>query len=182
MRAMDRISSTLCASSPEADTVVGFVDNRGTPNPRGAQFTDPGAFGIVRFNNGMRGFVDMYEDLGIPPKIEIIGSIGRVVIDESKDSWLVESREGKDRLERLGRYDLPLVGHQFLAEPLDPIKLFERTIREMLDDVEPISCTGTDGIVDLQMIMGFHASDREGNIPLSLPLSSKYDDLVINFT
>jgi len=168
-------------SDSEADTVVGFVDKRGTPNPRGAQFADPGAFGIVRFKNGMRGFVDMYEDLGIPPKIEIIGSIGRVVIDESKDSWLIESREGKDRLERLGRYDLPLVGRQFPAEPLDPIKLFERTVKQMLGE-EPVSCTGTDGLADLQMIMGFHASDREGNIMLTLPLPSKYDDLVINFT
>jgi len=169
-------------SDSEADTVVGFVDKRGTPNPRGAQFTDPGAFGIVRFKNGMRGFVDMYEDLGIPPKIEIVGSIGRVVIDESKDSWLIESREGKDRLERLGRYDLPLVRHEFPAEPLDPIALFGRTIKEMLDDEGPISCTGTDGLASLQIIMGFHASDREGNIPLSLPLSSKYHDMVMNFT
>jgi predicted dehydrogenase len=168
-------------SDSEADTVVGFIDKRGTPNPRGAQFTDPGAFGIVRFRNGMRGFVDMYEDLGIPPKIEIIGSIGWVVIDESKDSWLIESREGRDRLERLGRYDLPLVAHQFPAEALDPIRLFERTIKEILGE-EPISCTGTDGLADLQMIMGFHTSDHEGSIPLSLPLSSKYDDLVINFT
>jgi hypothetical protein len=103
------------------------------------------------------------------------------VIDESKDSWLIESREGKDRLERLGRYDLPLVGRQFPAEPLDPIKLFERTVKQMLGE-EPVSCTGTDGLADLQMIMGFHASDREGNIMLTLPVPSKYDDLVINFT
>jgi predicted dehydrogenase len=168
-------------SDSEADTVVGFVDRRGTPNPRGVQFIDPGAFGLVIFQNGMRGFTDMYEDLGLPPRIEIIGSIGRVVIDESRDSWLIESREGKNRLERLGRYDLPLVGHQFLAEPLDPIKLFERTIKEMLDE-EPISCTGTDGLAALQIIMGFHVSDREGHIPVSLPLSPKYDDMVVNFT
>jgi hypothetical protein len=124
----------------------------------------------------------MYEDLGIPPKIEIIGSIGRVMIDESKHGWLIESREGKDRMERLGRYDLPLVGHQFPAEPLDPIALFGRIIKEMLNDEGGISCTGTDGLASLQMIMGFHASDREGNIPLSLPLSSKYHDMVMNFT
>jgi hypothetical protein len=47
---------------------------------------------------------------------------------------------------------------------------------------EPVSCTGTNGLTDLQMIMGFHASDREGNIPLSLPLSSKYHDMAVNST
>jgi len=107
----------------------------------------------------MRGFIDMYEDLGIPPKLEIVGSIGRVVTDESKHGWLIESREGKDRLERLGRHGLPHVGDQFPAEMLNPIKLLERTIKEIMGE-EPISCTGADGLADLQIIMGFHASDR----------------------
>jgi len=168
-------------SDSEPDSIIGFVDKRGTPNPRGKQFTDPGAFALVRFRNGMRGFVDMYEDLGIPPRTEIIGSIGRVLIDESKDVWQIESREREDRSQPLGKYDLPLSLHQFPAEPLDPIRLLGRTISEMLKD-DRISCTGSDGLAALQMIMGVHASDQDGNIPVALPISPQFVDMRVNFT
>jgi predicted dehydrogenase len=168
-------------SDSEPSSVVGFVDKRGTPNPRGPQFTDPGAFGAVRFANGMRGFVDMYEDLGIPPRIEIVGSIGRILINESGNSWTVESRRGKDRAERLTRYDLPLKGGLLKTEFLDPEKLLGNAVAEVLGD-HRLSCTGLDGLASLQMVMGFHASDREGNVPVNLPLPHEYEDMAINFT
>jgi predicted dehydrogenase len=168
-------------SDSEANSAIGFIDKTGTPNPRGSQFTDPGAFGLVRFENGMRGFIDMYEDLGIPPRIELVGSLGRVIIDETKNSWILECRDGKDRLEPLGKYDLPLVQQPIPSEPLDPVKLVENAIDEILND-RPIPCTGEDGLAALHMLFGFHASDREGNVPIALPLSAKYGDMRLNFT
>jgi hypothetical protein len=168
-------------SDAEPSSVLGFVDKSGTPNPRGAQFKDPGAFGILGFGNGMRGFLDMYEDLGIPPRIEIVGSIGRVTIDESRNIWSIDCRRGKDREEPLGKYDLPLNSEPLHTERLDHSKLLEATINEILRD-ERISCTGTDGLASLQMIMGFHVSDLEGNIKANLPLPLKYEGLTVNFT
>jgi hypothetical protein len=67
------------------------------------------------------------------------------------------------------------------TEPLDPLKLVENAIKEILQSPE-VSCTGADGLASLQMVIGFHVSDMEGNIPVALPLSSNYDDLTINFT
>jgi hypothetical protein len=58
-------------SDSEADSAIGFIDRTGTPNPRRSQFADPAAYGLVRFANCMRAFVDMYEDLGIPPRIDL---------------------------------------------------------------------------------------------------------------
>jgi predicted dehydrogenase len=168
-------------SESEPTSVIGFVDKRGTPNPRGPQFTDPGAFGMVRFANGMRGFVDMYEDLGIPPRIEIVGSIGRVSIDETRNSWTIEAREGSHLFDPLAKYDLPLEPHRLPTEPLQLPELLKATISEILRGGQ-IACTGSDGLAALQMVMGFHASDREGNIPLPLPLSPKYHEMSINFT
>jgi predicted dehydrogenase len=168
-------------SDSEAVSVVGYVDKRGTPNPRGPQFSDPGAYGLVTFQNGMRGFVDMYEDLGIPPRIEIVGSIGRVTIDEVKNSWTIEAREGRDREEKLGRYDLPLKLQPLSTEPLDPQKLIEGTITEILGN-RPLSCTGTDGLASLEMVMAFHVSDNEGHVPIQIPLPSHYEGLKVNFT
>ncbi len=168
-------------SDSEPVSVLGYVDKKGTPNPRGPQFSDPGGYGLVRFSNAMRGFVDMYEDLGIPPRIEIVGSIGRVVIDETKNAWYVESRDASDRAESLGKYDLPLKQRSLPSQPLDLQQLLTRAVLEILTDGS-LSCSGPDGLAALQMVLGFHASDREGNVPLSLPLPSKYNDLTINFT
>ena len=168
-------------SDSEPISAVASIDKRGTLNPRGVQFMDPGGLGIICFTNGMRGIVDMYEDLGIPPRIEIVGSIGRVIIDETRNSWVVESHQGKDRAESLSRYDLPLKAEALKTEPLDPQKLLESTISEILGSGQ-ISCTGADGLASLQMVMAFHASDREGNVEMSLPLPPKYDDMAVNFT
>lgn len=168
-------------SDSEPSSLIGFVDKRGTPNPRGPQFTDPGAFCLLQFENGMRGFVDMYEDLGIPPRIDIVGSIGRVSIDETTNSWVIETRQGDDRTQPLGKYDLKLVKQVLPTEPLDPLRLVERTIDEMLSE-RPLACSGRDGLAALQMVMGVHASDAEGNKHLPLPLPDTYRKLAINFT
>jgi predicted dehydrogenase len=168
-------------SDSQAVSALAYVDKKGTPNPRGKEFSDPGAFGIVRFENGMRGFVDMYEDLGVPPKIEIVGSIGRIIIDEVNNSWLIESREGKNRIEPLGKYDLPLVRRPFPSHQLDLIRLLVETIDEVLGE-GPISCTGADGLAAVQMIIGFHLSDMEGNTPVPLPIPKESEELSVNFT
>jgi predicted dehydrogenase len=168
-------------SNSEADLAIGFIDRTGTPNPRGAQFTDPGAYGLVRFTNGMRGFVDMYEDLGVPPRIEIVGSIGRVIIDETENMWVSQSRNGTDRLEPLGKYDLHLAEKRIESEHLDLVQLLKQTINEMLSE-RSISSTGEDGLASLHMVIGFHVSDKEGNIPIPLPLASKYRNVAVNFT
>jgi predicted dehydrogenase len=167
-------------SDSEPTHAVAHIDKRETPNPRGPQFTDPGGFGLLRFANGMRGFVDMYEDLGIPPQIEIVGSIGRITIDETRNSWVVQSRQGKDREEKLGKYDLPLKPETLNTEPLDPQKLVEGTIVEMLGNGR-VSCTGADGLAALEIVMAFHASDREGSAEIPFPLSPKYHGMAINF-
>ncbi|MGA2461297.1 MAG: Gfo/Idh/MocA family oxidoreductase [Candidatus Bathyarchaeia archaeon] len=165
----------------EPTSVVGFVDKKGTPNPRGAQYTDPGAFGLVTFGHRMRGFLDMYEDLGIPPRIEVVGSVGRAIIVESSDTWQIESRQGKDRLEPLGRYDLPLKSSPFQVEPLDATQLTGKIISEVLGD-GPIVCSRENGLAALEMVMGFHASDQMANTPVPIPLPSKFEEMTINFT
>jgi len=168
-------------SDSEAISATAYVDKRGSPNPRGKEFNDPGAYGILRFKNGMRGFLDMYEDLGVQPRMEIVGSIGRIIIDEINNSWSVESREEKDRTQPLGKYDLPVYRRAFPSRPLNVVNLVAKTVEEILGE-GPISCTGMDGLASLQMIMAFHVSDMEGNIPVALPIPRKYEGLKVNFT
>jgi predicted dehydrogenase len=162
-------------------SVTAMLDNTGTPNPRGAEFNDPGAVAVYHFNNGMRMVVDMFEDLGIPPRIEIVGSIGRILIDEVEARWEITARAGDDREKPVGQYWLPLVPKAFEPVALDMVEILVSGLKELLGG-GPISCSGTDGLTTLEMVIGAHVSSRNGGVPIRLPLSDEYFQIDIPLT
>ena len=162
-------------------SVTAMLDQTGTPNPRGAEFEDPGAVAVYHFDNGMRMVVDMFEDLGIPPRIEIVGSIGRVLIDEVEGRWEIVARSGEDREKPVGQYWLPLVPQPFEPAALDMVEILVGGLKELLSD-GPISCTGVDGLTTLEMVIGAHVSSRNGGVPIRLPLSTEYHQVDIPLT
>jgi predicted dehydrogenase len=168
-------------SGSEPASVTAYVDRTGTPNPRGLQFQDPGAFAVYWFRNGMRLVIDMYEDLGVTAPMEIIGSIGRVTIDEPVARWEILAREGEDREQPLGQYWLPLNPVPFEPVTLDMIEMLTDGLRELLG-TGPISCTGEDGLASLEMVIGAHVSSRNGNVPVTLPLSAEHQGIDIPLT
>jgi len=161
--------------------VTATLDNTGTPNPRGAEFEDPGAVAVYHFDNGMRLVVDMFEDLGIPPRIEIVGSIGRILIDEVEGRWEITARSGDDREKSVGQYWLPLVPQAFEPVALDMVQILVDGLKELLGG-GPISCTGADGLTTLEMVIGAHVSSRNGGVPVRLPLSDEYHQIDIPLT
>ncbi len=58
--------------SKKVQSVFGIAINKNHPNPRGENFEDPGGYFILNFENEKRAFIDMGDDLGLQPKIEII--------------------------------------------------------------------------------------------------------------
>ena len=158
-------------SGSDAVSVGGVIDATGSPNPRGRQFQDPGAVALFLFRNGMRLVVDMFEDLGIPPRIEIVGSIGRVLIDEIEGKWQVVARGDEDQLRPVGEYWLPLVPVPFSGEKeLDMLQMLTDGLSELISD-GPISCTGADGLASLEMALGTHLSSSRGGVQVPLPLA-----------
>ena len=162
-------------------SVTATTDNSGTPNPRGAEFEDPGACAIYHFDNGMRLVIDMFEDLGIPPRLEIVGSIGRVLIDEVEGRWEITARVGDDRDKPVGQYWLPLAPTHFAPVALDMVEILVDGLKELLGG-GPITCSGADGLRTLEMVIGAHVSSRKGGIPIRLPLSEEYHDVDIPLT
>lgn len=162
-------------------SVTAMIDNTGTPNPRGAEFNDPGAVAIYHFDNGMRLVVDMFEDLGIPPRIEIVGSIGRILIDEVEGRWEIMARTGDDREKPVGQYWLPLVPTAFQPVSLDMIEILVDGLKELVGG-GPITCSGSDGLTTLEMVIGAHASSRTGGTPIQLPLREEYHRIDIPLT
>ena len=88
-------------------SVYAYPIDKKLPNPRGVQFKDPGGYVLLNFENETRAFIDMGDDLGVQPKIEIIGEYGRIEIDELNNKLLVRSRTKNDRAKKKRLYILP---------------------------------------------------------------------------
>jgi myo-inositol 2-dehydrogenase / D-chiro-inositol 1-dehydrogenase len=154
----------------EATEVVGWIDRRGTPNPRGSGFLDPGGYGVVGFADGQRGFVDASEDTGVQYMFNFVGEYGRVIVDELNNTWTIRARTPETR-------DLPFVRYTAAtdvlpfepSEPYDIVTLTGRALAELTGD-GPIRCTAGDGIRALELVIAFHESDAAGHGPVALPL------------
>lgn len=159
----------------EPDWVIGITDKTGTPNPRGKQFSDPGGYGIVHFANGVRMYVDTSEDTGIQYTFQVVGTYGRIVIDEWNNTWQINRRDPGLRDIPLTRYNTDMDRVPFQSETHDIVDLTSRGIQELLSGA-PLSCTGMDGLRSLEVIIGFHVSDDEDNHKIALPLAGTYYD------
>lgn len=137
----------------------GRIDRTGTPNPRGAQFRDPGGYGIYEFKNGTRGFVEMSEDISLAPFIMIIGSRGNAFVDTEENRWEIQKAEG-------GK----LVRVPFEAGALtDVVEGTTLAFQDIAGGGKTIA-SGEDGEAALQMVMALHVSDARGNQGIPLPL------------
>ena len=168
-------------SDSDPISVTSTMDQAGTPNPRGAEFHDPGAVALYHFANGMRLVIDMYEDLGVPPRMEIVGSIGRILIDEMDSRWEIITRQGADREQPVTSYWLPLTPVPFVPEALDMVEMLITGMKELLGGGD-ITCTGADGLASLEMVIGAHVSSGQGGAPVSLPLQEDHWTLDIPLT
>lgn len=156
-------------------TVVGWVSQTNNVNPRGAEFQDPGAFAVYHFEKNIRFVIDMSEDIGVTQRFEVIGSRGRIMIDEFDGRWEINARENKDPW-----WD-PLHAEPFDPIPLDMVAMIAEGVKELLGDGE-ILCTGEDGLASLEMVIGAHVSHRNGNVPIALPLPQHFHGIDIPFT
>lgn len=160
--------------------VLGLLDKTATRNPRGEQFVDPGGYGIIHFKNGVRFFIDTSEDTGVQYSFQIVGTYGRVIIDELNGSWQIRARSDSNKKEPLTRYgtDMRLVPFRN-QEKFDIVTLTRRALAEMCSG-GPISSSGADGLKSLEMVIGFHLSDDYGNKRVDFPLPPAAYEKTVN--
>lgn len=158
----------------EPDWIFGFLDKTGTPNPRGASFVDPGGYGIIRFKNGCRFFLDTSEDTGVQYSFQIVGTTGRIIIDELSDIWQIRARTGENAKISLTRYgtDMDIIPFSSDAK-FDIVDLTSKAMTELLLE-KSISSTGEDGKKSLELVLGLHISDENENMKVVFPLSDRY--------
>ncbi|MCZ6681336.1 MAG: Gfo/Idh/MocA family oxidoreductase [Candidatus Poribacteria bacterium] len=159
--------------------VSGRFDTFRRPNPRGAQFHDPGGHALVQFEGDSRAFLDLSENLGVPSWFDIHGSLGRVHIEEERRIWQVFARQAHDR-------EQPPWAARNTNQPVELAETHENWttvlsagITELLGD-GPVNSSGEDGYAALEAIVAAHISHENGGVPVALPLTG--DDLLREFT
>ena len=145
----------LLAAEPIA--VSGRLDPEAIPDCRGPAFHDPGGWGVVDFSNGVKAFIHARAAGSLPLRLRIMGSRGELTIagaDAHIALW-----NGEKRAISVSE-DRP-----------DSMVLAVRDLVEALEKGRPALSTGADGRQALEIIMGFHASDRLNGQWIDLPLT-----------
>lgn len=156
-----------------ATDVFAHVTQTTVPNPRGAQFDDPGGTAIVRYG-ARRAIIEMSDDIGVPTRMEFVYERGRVVIENELTPWRVMAREAKDRDAPVSRYGLPLV--ERTLEPFRPCDIIFATasaVEDALGDGPNISGI-EEGLRAFEVFAGIRWSGATGElVRFPLPESAR---------
>jgi predicted dehydrogenase len=136
--------------------VSGTLDPVFAPDCRGAQFRDPGGWGTATFSTGVKAFINAPQMSKLPLVLRVVGSLGQATLAANR--VLIEPCSGKLRE---------------LTAPKDGVNSLDRAVRDLIkcltDGGTPAS-TGEDGLAALEVVIGFHVSDRVHGQEVSLPI------------
>jgi len=157
----------------EVRRVVGWVDEPRGPNPRGAQFTDPGGTVVLEMDRGIRAIVAQIEDGAGPASVEIHCTGARVRLDERSGEIEIWER---DRSVKPGP-DRPPVFNRTSPPPevnlkADMTAMVGGCVRELLSD-GPLRASALDGRATVELVVAAYLSQRIGNAPIDLPLQTE---------
>ncbi len=160
----------------DAASVTGALDRTGRPDPRGPEFRDPGGYALIEFEGGRRAFLDLSEDIGTGFDTTLIGDQGRVFISEGSSRWEALTRPSAERAGDFWDWGKPLRPHPLDVPDNQDVRAWmdsalEEILARMSGQEGILRCSGEDGYKALEMMVAIHLSDREGRVPVSLPLT-----------
>ncbi len=147
------------------DAVSGTLDPFVPPDCRGPGFHDPGGWGIVRLDGGVRVHVDAAARVRLPFGFRVFGSLGW--IDVGKEDAAVHLWTGQTRT---------------IACPGDRPSSLAIGVDEILTCLTGgggVSPTGEHARDALEVIVAFHVSSKLGGRWVSLPLEDEDRDLEV---
>ena len=142
-------------------------DTTGTPDCRGPEHRDPGGWGIITFDSGVHAFIEASEALAgsVGIDIRVVGSLAEMQVGDTACTLHPWSGEA-----------------QQLAGPPSGVVTMQCAVDEIiaaLDTGGPTTSTGEDGRATLEIITGFHVSDRHQAQQVALPLQGDDRDVEI---
>jgi predicted dehydrogenase len=148
--------------------VRGFLEEPTAPNKRGPQFKDPGGHCTIGFHNGVRGYLDVSDDLGRWDGLVVLrGDSGRIEIDERTREWhLVSSSLGRRTFKFLDTTRISVC--------------FAKVAAQVMSDEAPF-CGLSEGIQALEGVIAAHLSNERGHESVSLPIPEDDADREMQF-
>jgi predicted dehydrogenase len=140
----------------EARAVSGTLDPLVPPDCRGARFHDPGGWGVIEFEGGLRAFINAPSAAALPLAVRVTGSHGQLTIRGKLAT--IETWQGNSRT---------------IEIPPDGSTSLDRAVEELVRCLESggsPSCTGEDGLAALEIIIGFHVSSGLNGQWVPLPI------------
>ncbi len=148
----------LTGSNIEA--VSGTLDLSAKTDCRGAEFSDPGGWGVMRLSGGLMATVDAANYGNGPIQTIIYGQKARATV--GRDTISIESLAG--RIEQW----------PCLFKNTTSMDLAVTEILEWLDENKPFPYSAVDSVRTLESIIAFHVSDKRKSCWIDLPLTG-YD-------
>ena len=150
--------------------VTGWVDPERGPNPRGAEFHDPGGLVVAEGASGARFVFQQMEDASGPASIVLDLTLARVVIEEREERVSVILRDpsvkpGPGRPPKFDEISLP----NDRPLKIDVVELTAAVMTELAGG-DVLTCSGGDGYRSLETVVAAYVSNARGNVPVGLPL------------
>lgn len=137
-------------------------------NQRGATYDDPTGNLTVRFSTGTRAFIDVGDDVPRGDAVVTIrGDHGMIIIEESREQWLLRAQSGRT-------WTFPF------ASQFRPTVIASRVIAGVLAEDTP-SCSGADALVALEVVLAAIHSSADGARTVALPLTDDQRGLATRF-
>ena len=150
----------------QAEGVSGVLDPELQPDCRGPQYRDPGAWGVVSFERGIKAFIHAPQRGSQPLGMHAVGRLGQLTIQGASAeirSWAGESRT--------------------ITAPADRLSSLHLAVQDVVTCLSQggrSASPGEDGLAALEIIIGFHASHSLGGQWVSLPITGPARDLAVS--
>jgi predicted dehydrogenase len=149
----------------DAVQVSGTLDPVVAADCRGPDYHDPGGWGVIAFANRVKVFIHASSGPKRPALVQFVGTEG--ILSAVGDRAVIERPSG-------GKRELvpPKVSGTSVDRAVDDL------VRCLSNRTQP-ACTGEDGRAALEIIIGFHVSNREGGRWINLPIEGADRDLEV---
>ena len=140
----------------EAQAVSGTLDHQPYQDCRGERYDDPGGWGVIAFADGVKAFINAPHGPALPSTVRVVGSLGQLAVHEGVVD--VELWDGSKRT---------------VTGPDDTPDSMVRAVEDIVNCLRRGGCpadSGVDGLAALEIIIGFHVSDRLRGQWVSLPI------------
>ena len=177
--------SLLMVTGRTPVAVSGTLDESAKPDCRGAQFADPGGWGLIRLDDGCIITVDAADYATCPMLIEINGTDGHIRISGLEISVTTDGSEEKWRRDTQ-RSSMDIAVDDIVnwldartPEPSDQSTNTSANTIPKLSDNPPFPYDPGEAAMTLETIIAFHASHRRNGQWVELPLRGDEGKIVL---